>query len=261
VLIPQPTADPNDPLNWSWRKKHMMLFIVSLTGFLGDFASAAGVPLIFPQGEEWHMSPLKVNESGNLNVLMLGIGGFIWIILSGYWGRAPVMFWSTLLGTFFTLACAVTKDYSTYYAFRALMGLSLTAFQIAGLACIKDMFFFHEHARKIGIWVSAFILSPYLSPFFANFMLAGGVAWRNVFWLVFAICAFDLVVILGFADETYYNRSAAWAESQPARGGRLMRVLGLWQIRNRSYFPTLGQTTKRLLKTLTRPLVLPSCLF
>lgn len=238
-----------------------MLFVISLTGFLGDFASGAGVPLIFAQGEYWHMSPLKVNESGNLNVLMLGIGGLFWIILTNYWGRAPVMFWSTLTGTFFTLACAVTTDYQTYYAFRALMGLTLTAYQIAGLAVVKDMFFFHEHARKIGIWVSAFILSPYLSPFFGNFMLAAGISWRAVFWLVFGVCAFDLIVIVAVADESYYNRSVAFAERQPVRGSRIMRVLGIWQLKNRNYFPSLGYCVKRLFKTFTRPIILPACLY
>ncbi len=71
VLIPQPSDDPEDPLNWSWKKKHMMLALVSLTAFLGDFGSAAGVATIVLQGEEWGLSPAKVNEAGNLNVLML----------------------------------------------------------------------------------------------------------------------------------------------------------------------------------------------
>lgn len=26
VLIPQPSDDPNDPLNWSWKKKHVSAF-------------------------------------------------------------------------------------------------------------------------------------------------------------------------------------------------------------------------------------------
>jgi hypothetical protein len=71
VLIPQPTSDPNDPLNWSWRRKHLMLAVVSVTAFLGDYGSGAGIPLIVIQGEEWGLSPAKVNEAGNLNVLML----------------------------------------------------------------------------------------------------------------------------------------------------------------------------------------------
>lgn len=55
MLIPQPSDDPDDPLNWSWGKKHMILFILALSAFLGDFGSGAGIPCIIPQGEEWGM--------------------------------------------------------------------------------------------------------------------------------------------------------------------------------------------------------------
>lgn len=190
-----------------------------------------------------------------------GIGGIVWILVSSWWGRAPVMFWSTLAGAMFTLACAVTNDFSTFYAFRALMGLTLTSYQVTGLACVKDMFFFHEHARKIGIWVSLFIMSPYLAPFFGNFIIAGTGSWRAVFWLVFAICCADLVLIVMFADETFYNRSIP-TEEQPPRGNRIMRVLGIWQLRNHSgYFRSFASCARRMISTLFKPLVIPSMLY
>lgn len=69
--MPQPSDDPNDPLNWSWAKKHIILFIVALAAFGGDFGSGAGIPCVIPQAAEWGMSPVRVNYSGNLNVIML----------------------------------------------------------------------------------------------------------------------------------------------------------------------------------------------
>ncbi len=48
-LIPQPSDDPNDPLNWSWGVKHLMLFIVAFTAFLPDFGSAIGAVTLLPQ--------------------------------------------------------------------------------------------------------------------------------------------------------------------------------------------------------------------
>ena len=32
ILIPQPSDDPNDPLNWSQAKKNLILGVVSITG-------------------------------------------------------------------------------------------------------------------------------------------------------------------------------------------------------------------------------------
>jgi len=51
VLIPQPSDNPNDPLNWSWNKKHLILFVVSLTAFLPDYGSATGAVTLLGQAE------------------------------------------------------------------------------------------------------------------------------------------------------------------------------------------------------------------
>lgn len=48
-LIPQPSDDSNDPLNWSWTKKHVVLFIVSFAAFLPDYGSATGAVTLLPQ--------------------------------------------------------------------------------------------------------------------------------------------------------------------------------------------------------------------
>ena len=244
-----------------------MFFIVAFTGFLADFTSAGGVPLIQVQGLHWGLDPNVVNYAGNLNVAFLGIGGIFWAVVASCWGRLPVMFWTTLLGAICMLVSAVTTDFLVYYAFRALTGFTLVSYQIVGLASVKDMFFFHEHARKIGIWVVFFIVSPYLSPLFAYFILEGtggnspfGGDWRAVLWLVFAIVCLDLALIVLFADETFYNRSFS-LDAQPLRGSRILRLLGIWQTKNRKYFPSPWQSCKRILLLLIKPIVIPGLLY
>ncbi len=49
VLIPQPSDDGNDPLNWTWAKKHLILFVVSFASFLPDYGSATGAVTLIPQ--------------------------------------------------------------------------------------------------------------------------------------------------------------------------------------------------------------------
>lgn len=48
-LIPQPSDDPKDPLNWSWKKKHTILFIIAAAAFLPDYGSATGAVTLIPQ--------------------------------------------------------------------------------------------------------------------------------------------------------------------------------------------------------------------
>jgi hypothetical protein len=49
VLIPQPSDDIRDPLNWSPVKKHVILFIISFAAFLPDYGSAVGAVTLIPQ--------------------------------------------------------------------------------------------------------------------------------------------------------------------------------------------------------------------
>lgn len=285
MLIPQPSEDPEDPLNWSWGKKHIILLIAGFSAFLGDFGSGAGVPLIVVQGVEWGLSPTHVNYAGNLNVLMLyvrsfelctlpllccsmltfpplsAIGGIVWIPMIYFWGRFPVLFWTTVAGAFFTLGCALTSSFNTYYFLRAMMGFTLTCGQTVGLSYIKDMFFFHEHARKIGIWASLFLLSPYAGPLLGNFILAGTGQWRPVFWMVFGGCCLDLVLIVLFCDESWYRRDIPISE-QPPRGNRMMRMIGVWQIRHhKEYFFTAAHSCGRLVSVFVKRIMPLSMLY
>jgi hypothetical protein len=41
-LIPQPSDDPNDPLNWSWIKKHLVFASLFFPALLTDFGMTYG---------------------------------------------------------------------------------------------------------------------------------------------------------------------------------------------------------------------------
>jgi hypothetical protein len=51
VLIPQPSDDIRDPLNWSPVKKHVILFVISFAAFLPDYGSATGAVTLIPQAQ------------------------------------------------------------------------------------------------------------------------------------------------------------------------------------------------------------------
>ncbi len=55
VLVPQPSSDPNDPLNWSVMKKHVYLFVIAVTAFLADYGSSTGAITNLVQPEFVHL--------------------------------------------------------------------------------------------------------------------------------------------------------------------------------------------------------------
>ncbi|KPM42937.1 hypothetical protein AK830_g3620 [Neonectria ditissima] len=203
VLLPQPTDDPADPLNWPSWKKHAILLTIAWGAFCADFTSAAGSATIIVQAMEWHESVNKINETNSINVLMMALGGLLWVPMTSFIGRAPTLFWSNLLGLLFSIGTALSPNFITFYAMRALTGFFITSAQTISIAFIKDMFFFHERARKIGLWALLYIASPFWGPLVGNFILGGTNSWENVFWVCVAVCGVDMILIVTFLDETW----------------------------------------------------------
>lgn len=69
LLVPTPTNDSLDPLNWSAAKKHAMLGVISIVAFLPDFGSSSGLPAFLPQAKyvkETLIPSQAVHEETNL---------------------------------------------------------------------------------------------------------------------------------------------------------------------------------------------------
>jgi MFS family permease len=69
----------------------------------------------------------------------------------------------------------------------------------------KDVWFFHEHPRKINIWSTAIILSPFLGPQFMAAILSTS-TWRTGMWLCFGLITLGLVCTIVLGEETFYPR-------------------------------------------------------
>lgn len=97
LLIPQPTKDPNDPMNWSRIKKHIILFVISAIAFLPDYGSSLGAVTLIPQSKQWHLPEAIVQHNLVGNLFCLGAGGLFTVALSDYFGRAPILLFFQLM--------------------------------------------------------------------------------------------------------------------------------------------------------------------
>lgn len=90
---------------------------------------------------------------------------------------------------------------------------------------IRDIFFLHEIPRKINIWSGFIIASPYLGPFMASFVV-WGLTWRWVYWIYAVLNYVGLLLIIVFADETFFDRKLP-PNQQPAWSSRPLRLVGV----------------------------------
>lgn len=116
---------------------------------------------------------------------MLGAGGIVVVALSAWAGRLLILFYFLVMATATAAWCAAATTFESFMAARILNGFFTIVAQGGGLMFIFDMFFFHERARKINIQASFVILSPYMGPLIAAFIITTK-PWPIPFWVYFA---------------------------------------------------------------------------
>lgn len=87
ILLPQPTDNPADPLNWTWLKKHSVLFALLLPSLLTDWGMTYGTTLFEEQAAEFHMTVAGAAASVSGGIFMQGPGGIFCVPLVQRFGR------------------------------------------------------------------------------------------------------------------------------------------------------------------------------
>lgn len=239
VLWPQPTDDPEDPQNWSSRRKAIQLIIITLAAIVPDFDSGIGIASIFALAEQFNTTTGVINNlTSNWSIFLLGWGSIFAVMLMRRFGRLPVLFWTQVLSLGFLVGCTFAPNLNTFTAMRCLTAFFGTCPQVTGLYIVTDIYPFHLQARKLNIWTMGFIISPFLSPFAFGFLVARA-SWRWAYGIGSIYGAIVLALIVFFGEETMYDRTVKPIPPRPSFGLRyrietLIGVTGLKMAKYRS---------------------------
>lgn len=203
-LLPAPSNDPKDPLNWPMALKVFVLIQVSLLSSLGGINTAMINPAYVPMAKELHISTVRASYQTTICIVLAGVAPFLWVPLSNKYGRRPVLLGTTLLAFVSILGSAYVESYSQLIAARVFNGLFPAAFAL-GPAVVVDMFFVHQRGRAMGVFTVTTVNGSHIAP------LLGGpigqfLGWRWCFKFG-AICDGVMFVIILFClPETLYVR-------------------------------------------------------
>lgn len=213
-----PSADPNDPLQWSNWKKGTILALASLYSFLANSSLLGPSVYIGIYIEEFHISPTVASGLVNFPNLSFGFGALILVPLFYKLGRRPVMLFSMLLFCAGLLGCALSQGYNSLMACRVLHTLGSGICEVIPIALVNDIFFIHERGKKLG-WYTVCLCLGSTGPLYSGYMLAGGLSWRLFFWVEFAFAVALLIATFCFVEETRYKRKEVVSEpATPVEG-------------------------------------------
>lgn len=124
---------------------------------------------------------------------------------------------------------------------------------------IKDMFFLHEHARKINIWSGFIVLSPYMGPLLGAFIVNTQI-WQWAFGIYTIETGLCLIAIILFVEETYYDRQTVQPELIP-HAPRWHRMIGIQQVQTKYIKNSFKDAIVRPFVILGKPVVVLAVFF
>ncbi|KAJ5206440.1 Major facilitator superfamily domain general substrate transporter [Penicillium cf. griseofulvum] len=205
VLVPQPSHDPHDPLNWNRFWKMSAMTIASLTSFSQGLGPLALAPM-FPQLMEAFQTDLAaVVQFTGVCILVLGFSNFFWIPIQTSYGRRPVLIFSTLICLVSNIWRAMATSYGSYMGACVLNGFGAGPAETSQPEIIADIMFLHERGAYNTMYFTAYFGALMVGPIIAGPM-AEHSGWRSFFWLNVGVLGFVLLLQIFLFPETKWHR-------------------------------------------------------
>lgn len=205
LLIPTPSSDPNDPLNWTKTRKYFHMFCIVVYVF-GIGVPTTVIYSVLPDiATHTEISIGDLNAGTGYMFLFLGLGCLLFLPLSLQYGKRPVYLFSSFACCLISVWQPYAGKNGTWIASKVLQGFFASAVEALPEVSVSDVFFEHERATWMGVYAIALFSSNYLAPMIAGFV-NDTIGWR---WVIYLSCIWNAVAFVFlslFLEETNYER-------------------------------------------------------
>lgn len=159
--------DPENPQNWSLRKKFFVTFQICLltTGvYIGSAIYTPGIEQII---QIYGVSQVAATLGLSLFVAGYGLGPMIWSPMSEVpqVGRMPIYILTLFVFVLFQIPTALPANFGMFLAFRFLTGFFGSPVLATGGATLADIYAPRKRAYAISIWGLSAIAGPSLGMY------------------------------------------------------------------------------------------------
>ncbi|GES63082.1 MFS general substrate transporter [Aspergillus terreus] len=198
--------DPENPKNWSTKKKWAAVLTISSFTFISPVTSSMVAPALQAIREDFHITDEVVSQlTLSIFVLAYAVGPLFLGPLSEIYGRVIVLQLANLFYLVFNIACGVAQTKVQMIVFRFLAGLGGSAPLAVGGGVLSDCFRAEERGKSIAIYSLAPLLGPAVGPICGGF-IAEYTTWRWVFYSTSIVDGAIQIAGLFFLRETYGPR-------------------------------------------------------
>ncbi|OAA53230.1 Major facilitator superfamily domain, general substrate transporter [Cordyceps fumosorosea ARSEF 2679] len=214
--------DPENPQNFSPRKKWMILALISVMTIISPLASSMFAPAVGYMAREFGETNETVT-SLSVSIYLIGytVGPLLLAPLSEIYGRRVVLSAGNWFFVVWQIGCALARNTETLIVCRLLAGIGGSACLTLGAGVIADLFGVQQRGRATALWAMGPLIGPVAGPIAGGF-LGEAAGWRWVFWLLLIAGGVLSLVVDLVNRETYapvlLRRKAAALAKELNRG-------------------------------------------
>ncbi|KAG2123908.1 MFS polyamine transporter [Suillus cothurnatus] len=195
--------DPQNPKNWSYRRKWAATIIISSFTFISPVSSSMIAPATGQVASSFGIdSDVMLALTTSIFVLAYAMGPLFLGPLSEIYGRSRVLQLANLWYLVWNLVCGFAQSESQLIVFRFFAGLGGSAPLSIGGGFLGDCWQPHERGKAVAIYSLAPLMGPVLGPI-TGAWVAEYSTWRWVFWSTSIVDAVIQIIGMFLLQETY----------------------------------------------------------
>ncbi|KAJ4366494.1 hypothetical protein N0V83_008130 [Neocucurbitaria cava] len=209
ILTPQPSDDPNDPMNWPYYQK---ILIVAVVVFGACLCASTNGPLLnaslFILAVEFQRPITDFTVLSGYQLLVAGASGPIISAAARKYGKRPVFLFSSFACLIGSIIGSVSTTYNMLLAAKIIAGLSIAAYESIIFTVVGDLFFVHERGLYTALMSFTLTCVSNLSSVVTG-RITNDLGWHYLFHILDACVGLQLVLTFFLVPETCYLRDPA----------------------------------------------------
>ncbi|KAL4951206.1 major facilitator superfamily domain-containing protein [Aspergillus filifer] len=206
LLVPQPSDDPNDPLNWPLWKRDLTLFSLSLVTVLCATTSSVMAAGTVALSRYFRKSFMSIALLTGYHLCGTGIAGILIVPTARVWGKRHLFVLGHIL---MVISCAWAggsgKNYHSLLWARIFQGVALAPFEALTNAVVDDLFYVHQRGKRMALSNVAVFGAAFLTPVAAG-KITKTMGWNWTFYFIAIFAAVALPLTIFLVPETAFKR-------------------------------------------------------
>ncbi|EIT72836.1 hypothetical protein AFCA_003062 [Aspergillus flavus] len=206
LLVPQPSDDPNDPLNWPLWKRDITLLALSFVAVLCATTSSLMAANTVTISLHFKKSFTSVALLTGYHLCGVGVAGILIVPTARVWGKRHLFLLGNVL---MVISCGwaggSANNYTSLVWARIFQGVALAPFEALVNACVGDLYYVHERGKRMALSNVALFGAAFLTPVLAG-KITHSLGWEWTFYLLAIFSAASLPLTFFLVPETAFRR-------------------------------------------------------